>query len=191
MGRAVNHRYWIALLALVFSICIISSSPVFAYGKHTGELKNLEVEVVYTNPYFHTADGLAGYYIGLPMTYELHITNTGKRTFRHLDVTAIQEYHESGTCYRYSEEIRYSKGDPMPGYTTELWEDVALERGEKAIFKGGYVPPYTTCDGLDQTHVTIKHTNNGKAEAATIYFEQEAGVFCPPSPEEPYLEFNA
>ena len=145
---------------------------------------------MYTNPYFYTADRLAGYYIGLPMTYELHITNTGKRTFRHLDVTAIQEYHESGTCYRYS-EIRYSKGDPMPGYTTELWEDVALERGEKAIFKGGYVPPYTTCDGLDQTHVTIKHTNNGKAEAATIYFEQEAGVFCPPSPEEPYLEFNA
>ena len=42
MGRAVNHRYWIALLALVFSICIISSSAVFAYGKHTGELKNLE-----------------------------------------------------------------------------------------------------------------------------------------------------
>ena len=146
---------------------------------------------MYTNPYFHTADGLAGYYIGLPMTYELHITNTGKRTFRHLDVTAIQEYHESGTCYRYSEEIRYSKGDPMPGDTTQSWSDLTLRGGEGIILEGGYVPPITTCEGLDQTHVTIRHTNNGNEMAATIYFEQEAGVFCPPSPEEPYLEFNA
>lgn len=185
MGRQSKHLQLVSALMLAL---LISSGQVFAYGKHTGELKNLEVEVVYTNPYFYTDDGLAVYYIGLPMTYELHITNTGKRTFRHLDITAIQEYHESGTCYRYSEEITYSKGDPMPGYTTQSWGDVAIERGRMAIFEGGYVPPYTTCEGLDQTHVTIKHTNNGKAEAATIYFEPEAGVFCPPPPREIFTQ---
>ncbi len=184
MNRSGNHHRWILYFVLVFSICVISSSPVFAYGKHKGELKNLDIKVVYTDPYFYTADGLAGYYIGLPMTYELRVKNTGKRTFRHMDITAIQEYHESGTCYRYSKEITYSKGDPMPGDTTQSWSDLTLRGGEEIVLEGGYVPPYTTCDGLDQTHVIIKHTNNGQAEAAVMYFEPEAGVFCPPAPDE-------
>jgi hypothetical protein len=175
--------HWGAVLPAVVSLFLILGSPVFAYGKHAGELKNLEIEVVYTNPYFYTGDGLAGYYIGLPMTYELHIKNTGKRTFKHLDITVIQEYHESGICYRYGEGIKYAKGGPMPGETTQKWSDITLRGGEKIVLEGGYVPPMATCDGLDQTHVIIKHRNNGQEEAAVIYFDHEAGVFCPSAPE--------
>lgn len=172
-----------AILPAVVSLLLILGSPVFAQGKHIGELKHLEIEVVYTDPYFYTDDGYAGYYIGLPMTYELRIKNTGKRTFKHLDITAIHEYHESGTCYRYSEGITYSKGDPLPGDTTQKWSDVTLRGGDEIILEGRYVPPMATCDGLDQTHVIIKHSNNGKEEAAVIYFEPEAGVYCPPPPD--------
>ncbi|MEE8403104.1 MAG: hypothetical protein V3R93_05045 [Candidatus Hydrothermarchaeaceae archaeon] len=188
MNGSITSNRSILILLLISLLYVISSSSVFAYGKHTGELKNLDIEVVYTNPYFYTADGLAGYYIGLPMTYELHIKNTGKRTFKRLDVTAIQEYHESGICYRYAEEIPYAKGDAMPGDTTQSWSGITLRGGEEIVLSGGYVPPITTCDGLDQTHMIIKHTNNGQAEAAVMYFEPEAGVFCPPPPEDtPYF----
>lgn len=192
MGKSSHCWSRISLFLVIIVVYIISSSTAFAYGEHKGELKNLDVEVVYTNPYFYTADGLAGYYIGMPMTYELHIKNTGKRTFKHLDITAIQEYHESGTCYRYTGEITYVKGDAMPGYTTQSWSDLTLEKGEGIVLKGGYVPPITTCDGLDQTHVTIKHTNNGNDEAAVIYFDPEAGIYCPPPPDEStYAQFSA
>ncbi|MBU2560473.1 hypothetical protein KKA03_06215 [archaeon] len=182
--------HWGAVVPAVVSLLLILGSPVFAQGNHTGELRNLEIEVVYTNPYFYTDDGYAGYYIGLPMTYELRIKNTGKRTFMHLDITAIQEYHESGTCYRYGEGIAYSKGDPMPGETTEKWSDVTLRKGEEIVLRGGYVPPYATCDGLDQTHVIIKHSNNGNEEAAVMYFNPEAGIYCPPPPDEVALDLD-
>mgnify|MGYP001043449291 CR=1 FL=1 len=176
------------LLIAVLGLSAIISGSLLAedihYGEHTGELKNLSIKVVYTNTYFHTAEGLAGYYIGMPMTYEVHITNNSPRTFQHLDVTAIQEYYESGTCnrawYPHPQYVTYTKGEPLPGDSKQVWGDVLLGPNQKIILSARYDVPLATCDGLDQTHVIIQHTNRGKVEAAIIYYEPECGVFCPP-----------
>ena len=184
-----DRRRWflIIFLGLVVVIMIISNSLLRAdvhYGEHKGELKNLDIKVIYTYPYFYTAQGLAGYYIGRPMTYEVHIANNSQRTFNHLDVTAIQEYYELGTCnrtwYPYPESVTYSKGQQLPGNSKQVWRDVSLGPNQKVVLSGSYDVPLATCDGLDQTHVIIQHTNEGKVEASIIYYEPECGVFCPP-----------
>jgi len=46
-----------------------------------------------------------------------------------------------------------------------------------------YTPPLATCDGLDQVHLIIQHTNNGALHAATMYYNPEAALYCPPPPE--------
>ena len=182
------EKRWKLLLTFVLGLIAIMSSSLLAvdvhYGKHTGELKNLSIKVVYTNPYFYTSEGLAGYYIGMPMTYEAHIANNSPRTYKHLDVIAMQEYYESGTCnrawYPHPQYVTYSKGEPLPGDSKRVWRDVSLGPNQKIALLGRYDVPLATCDGLDQTHVIIQHTNKGKVEAAIIYYEPELGVFCPP-----------
>lgn len=185
-----ERKKWflVIFLGLVLVIMIISNSLLGAdvhYGEHKGELKNLSIKVVYTNPYFYTPEGLAGYYIGLPMTYEVHITNNGRRTYKHLDVTAIQEYYESGTCnrfwYPYPQYVTYTKGEPLPGFSEQVWPDISLGANQKIVLSARYNVPLAVCSGLDQTHVIIQHTNRGRVEAAIMYYEPECGVFCPPA----------
>ncbi len=185
----MGDRKRLLLIAVLGLVIIISNSLLRAdvhFGKHAGELKNLSIKVVYTAPYFYTPEGLAGYYIGLPMTYEVHITNNSRRTYQHLDVIAIQEYYESGTCnrtwYSYPQDVTYSKGEPLPGDSKQVWRNISLGANQKIVLSGGYNVPLATCDGLDQTHVIIQHTNKGKVEAAIMYYEPECGVFCPPPP---------
>ncbi len=180
--------FLIIFLGLVMIIVIISNSLLgedVRYGKHQGELKNLSIKVVYTNPYFYTPEGLAGYYIGMPMTYEVHITNNSRRTYKHLDVTAIQEYYESGTCnrtwYPHPQYVTYVKGEPLPGFSEQVWRNISLGANQKIVLSARYNVPLAVCDGLDQTHVIIQHTNRGRVEAAIMYYEPECGVFCPPA----------
>lgn len=186
----MGDRKRLLLIAVLGLVVIIGSSLLAAnvhFGKHAGELKNLSIKVVYTDPYFYTPEGLAGYYIGMPMTYEVHITNNSRRTYKHLDVTAIQEYYESGTCdrfwYPYPQYVTYRKGEPLPGDSKQVWQNISLGPNQKIVLSGGYTPSLATCDGLDQTHVIIQHTNRGKVEAAIMYYEPECGVFCPPPPK--------
>jgi len=159
-------------------------------GEHAGELKNLEVRIIFKQPYFYTETGLAGYYIGLPMNYEIRIKNTGNRTFKHLDIAAIQEYHESLTCdrwwYPYPQEVTVAKGEAMPGDSMQYWRDVEIGPGGEKVLEGRYTAPMETCSGLDQVHLIIQHTNNGALHAATMYYNPEAAVYCPPPPGTTY-----
>jgi len=176
------------VFAIVVGLVLALSTSLLAkdihYGKHQGELKNLSIRVLYTNPYFYTREGLAGYYIGMPMTYEVHIVNNSRRNYEHLDVTAIQEYYHSGTCnrtwYPYPQQVTYSKGEPLPGDSKQVWKNISLGPSQKIILLGRYDVPLAACDGLDQTHVIIQHTNKGRVEASIMYYEPECGVFCPP-----------
>lgn len=158
----------------------------FASGKHKGELKNLNIKVVYTNPYFHTPDGYAGYYISLPMTYEVHIENMSPRTYNHIDISARHEYYENKTCdrwwYPYPRTVTVSKGQPMPGNSTQSWDNLIIRGNETKILRGSYTAPMETCDGLDQTRIIIKHTNQGKVIAAE-FLNKVLGVYCPPPPQ--------
>ena len=155
-------------------------------GEHAGELKCLDIQIIFKDPYFYTAEGLAGYYIGLPVNYEIKITNMCNRTYKHLDIVAIHEYYDSGTCnrwwYPYPQEVEYNKGEPMPGDSMQYWRDVEIGKEEEIVLQGQYIPPYEVCDGLDQIHLIIQHTNNGATHAATMYYNPEAAVYCPPPP---------
>lgn len=157
-------------------------------GEHSGELQWLDIKIIFTKPYFYTSEGLAGYYIGLPVNFEIQITNTGNRNYEHLDIVAIHEYYESKDCnrwwYPYPQEVSVSKGEPLPGNSMQYWRDIQIGKGEKIVLQGTYTPPLATCDGLDQIHLIIQHTNNGALHAATMYYNPEAAVYCPPPPSE-------
>jgi len=172
----------IGIMTLLFVVSFASAGA----GKHVGELKNLNIKVVYTNPMSYDAQGRAVYYIGGAMSYEVHLINMSPRTFQHLDITAVQEYHESGTCdrwwYPHPRTVSYSKGQQMPGDSKDVWRGVTLRGNETKVLQGGYTVPLRTCDGLDQTHVVIKHSNKGRTEAAE-FFDDVIGVYCPPPPK--------
>ena len=153
-------------------------------GDHLGELQFLVVKVDYIDPYFMRDDKYPGYYIGLPMKYKVTITNTGSRTFEHLDIMATHEYFETDTIdrwwYPYPEIYTYFKDQPLPGDSTQTWSDISLAPGQSIVLEGVYTAPLETGSGLDQTHIRIKHTNEGPEHAALIYDNPIAGVFCPP-----------
>lgn len=190
-GEGINTEYAYSSSRegdVVWKVDTSKSSPVKipGIGGHAGELKFLDITVVFKKPYFLTAQGYAGYYIGLPMEYEIRVKNNGNRTFKHLDFAVVHEYYESGTCdrwwYPYPQEVTFSKGEPMPGDSMIWWRDAEIGAGEELVLNGTYTAPIETCAGLDQIHLAIQHTNNGALHAATMYYNPEAAVYCPPPP---------
>ena len=173
-------------LILVVMAVTFAFNLSFASGKHLGELKNLDIEVVYLSPLFYTADGYAGYYIGQPMSYELRIKNNSPRAYKHLDISATQEYHENKTCdrwwYPHPRTVTVNKGQPMPGNSTFSWDDLSITGNQQIVLTGTYTAPMETCDGLDQTRIRIKHRNQGKVTAAE-FVNEILGVYCPPPPK--------
>lgn len=178
-------------------------------GKHIGDANSLEYEIVYTEDvgtlvidengktyYFnwgriqHVSGSpdekyygtYAVYFIGQYMHYEVHLKNTGQRTYKNLRVIGTQEYHEDT-----------EKGVDMPGSPTQEWYVEHLGPGDEVVLSGKYYAPYGTASGLDQTHLQISHWNNGghvpihasmKQSAHTLgrtfIDDPEAGVYCPP-----------
>jgi len=178
------------IFCVVVCALLLAGSAAMAqdgYGKHLGELKQIQVWVVYTNFFYRDAQGYPVYYIGAPMSCEIHLKNTGNRTFNRLDVSCQHQYYESGVCDRwwwpYPRTVSYSKGEPLPGDSCKTWAELSLGPGEEISLPMTYTPPYETCDGLDQTCVILKHTNKGGETSAVFYYNPECGVFCPPPPK--------
>ncbi|MFC2061775.1 hypothetical protein ACFLUV_04615 [Elusimicrobiota bacterium] len=144
-----------------------------------------EVRIDYTDYYFVTGDGLAGYYIGYPMRCEVVITNNGSEDYTNLTVTMAHEYYESGLCDRWWKKpspVEFEKGEQLPGDSAMVWPEVNIKKGETKVLLFQYKCPYETCSGLDQTHVIIE---DRKEDAVLELFnDSEAGVFCPPPPPE-------
>ena len=160
------------------------------WGEHDGELQWLVIEIEYVDPYFYTDEGYAGYYIGMPMCYRLHLTNIGERMYEDIDVRTTVEYYETHTVDRwwYPDEdgntlITVEKGDPLPGDTQQTWWEVDFLPGETVVLEHCYTPTYETVSGLDQIHLELRHHNNGPWHAAKFYEEPEQGIFCPPPPQ--------
>jgi hypothetical protein len=160
----------------------------FKWGEHTGELNKLDFSIEYLDHFGTIAGGYVIYYIGVPMRYRITIKNTSDRNFGHLEVIAIQEYHETKTCnrwwYPYPQSVSVEKGDPMPGDAIQVWEDVYLGPNSEVVLEDTYTAPIQTCSGLDQTHLILKHYNQGELHAAVMYDNPELGVFDPPPPAE-------
>ncbi len=159
----------------------------FKWGEHTGELQYLDISVEYLDYFYNDAEGYPVYYIGYPMRYKITIQNSGNRNFGHLEIIAIQEYYEDQLpSYRpwYAPfEVNIHKGDAMPGDSIQVWEDVYLGPYETIVLEDTFIAPWETCAGLDQTHLIIKHYNEGVLHAAVMYDNPELGVYCPPPPE--------
>jgi len=160
---------------------------LFKWGEHTGELKYLNISIKYFDYFYTDSDGYPVFYIGYPMRYQITLENTGDRNFGHLEVIAIEEYYEDINCdrwwYPYPRNVIVHKGDPLPGNSIQIWEDVYLGPNSTIVLEDTYTAPMATCAGLDQTHLIIKHYNNGVLHAAVIYDNPELGVYCPPAPE--------
>jgi len=150
---------------------------------------SFNVSINYTDYFFVTGQGLAGYYIGLPMRCEVVITNAGYRDYYDLTVTMIHEYFDSGTCDRWWKEpspVHFEKGEQLPGSSAMIWPGLDIKRGETLVLPFSYVPPLETCAGLDQTHVVIQsplEETGDNDRVIELYNNSEAGVFCPPPPE--------
>jgi hypothetical protein len=155
-------------------------------GRHVGELKALEVEIAYLNPRYLTPEGYPAYFIADQMNFEVRVKNTSHRIFRHLDITGIQEYHESGICdrwwYPYPEQVAYTQGEALPGDSTTHWENVEIRPNSEIVLTGSYTSTPAICTGLDQTHVIIQHTNSCRGRDEAIYNNPQAALFCPPAP---------
>ncbi len=155
-------------------------------GEHAEELKCLDVNIVMENPYFYTSDNYPGYYIGDPINFEVQITNNGKKDFKNLEVITVQEYHDSGICDRWwdpnPEFVTITAGEALPGDPTTIWKDVTLKPGQELVLDGTYTPPISTCSGLDQVSIAIKHVSECSHRMTTIYYNPDATIYCPPPP---------
>jgi hypothetical protein len=176
-------------------------------GKHIGDARPLEIEIVYLNPpgtltidetgetyYFPVWDftwhvdreyeeqyygTYAIYFIGQTLEFEIRIRNTYNRTYRNLKVVAIQEYHLApGTEY----------GERMPGDSVDEWFIERLGPGEEVVLRGEHYAGPSTVPGLNQTHVQVFHWSNdqgrggdGEGPGRLFWDDPEAGVYCPPS----------
>ncbi len=181
-------------------------------GKHVGDAAPLEYEIVYTDfPGVLTIDesgatyyfpewnmtwyaggnydeGYFGtyavYFIGDYIGFEIHLRNTGNRTYKNLKVIATQEYHlADGADY----------GAALPGQSTQEWSVSELRGGEEVVLKGRARVALGTMPGLDQTHLQVLHWSNGNqvplnaqlkgahAEGRIFVNDQEAGIYCPPA----------
>lgn len=168
------------------------------YGDHTGEMKDLKIELVYIDPKGYSPTGHSVYYIGENMDYEIHITNLGNQTFNCLDVSAEHQYYDNGNCQCgwWSPNpgpagVAYTKGEPMPGLSSNNWNGVGLPPHSMVALKGSYLSPNNTASGIDQTAVLIKHCNTpGQCSEhdALMYYDPEQGVFDPPGSQSQQLQ---
>ena len=128
------------------------------------------------------------YLIGQTMHYEVHIRNTGHRTYKNLRVVAMQEYHETMTDVDYTGPFSITQGDPLPGDSTQEWVVGELRAGEEIVLDGSYLSPRGIHPGLDQTHLQIWHYKSCNATSdeginapgRLIIDDSTAGVYCPP-----------
>ncbi|MBI4361762.1 MAG: hypothetical protein HY558_01160 [Euryarchaeota archaeon] len=203
----------LAILCLLFIAggALAESNLKVSGGKHIGDKEPLEYEIVYTQakgvltidptgctyyfpqwnwywrppcdygPEFYR--NYMVYFINSWVNYEVRLKNTGKRTYKHLQVAAIQEYNEDecyyGTCVK--------KGDSMPGDPRRVWNVDTLGPGQEVVLQGSYYAPRGTLPGLDQTHLVVWHgksdqgeTNGLDAPGRVLINDPEAGVYCPP-----------
>jgi len=156
-------RSKLLLTVVAAFVLFILITPSAMAGKHNGEVKYLSYEVVYTNPAY-VDNGVPVYYIGDTMTFEVHLTNTGPRSFQNIEVIAIQEY---------------SNGDVLPGSSTTSWIVEEIRGQGTVALDGSYLIPWSAQPGFDRTHLIIRHKDKGKIEGEIIIDDPLAGSWCP------------
>ena len=196
---------------LLISSSNAAASKTGPGGEHKGEVKNLEYEIVYTNSpgtlvinstgshydfpsrswtLSLSTDYTSDYYATYPaysvydtINFEVHIRNTGKRSFNNLKVTAIQEYHKDYRGYDYPAYPGIDPGDPLPGSSTQEWVVERVKGCEEIVLKGSYYIPAGVAPGLQQIHLQIVHwyrEEDDWSDGRIIIDDPVASLYCPP-----------
>ncbi len=184
----------VAVLLALLSVSMLSTPTALAKDKDAG---GLSYEIVYLNPvgdlvvdetggtyYFNwgRVSYVGGtydeadygtypvFFIGDTMLYEIHLKNTGNRTYGLITVVCTQEYYDVGL-----------KGVPMPGDPTKEWVVKGLKPGEEVVLRGQHYAAPGTQPGLDQMHLKI-YPGKRQYDDSRILIDDnpEASVYCPP-----------
>lgn len=169
-------------------------------GAHRGEKRPIEYHIEYRNALGVTTANATGitfapygyipyveetilppryfgdyplYFSGGTFAFTVHITNTGKRTYRNLMIEATQEFLNT----------EGAAGVPFPGAPTR-WVVEVLSPGETVSLVGEMTLPALSSSGIDQTHLRVIHWDAGEpdlgvAQGRVIIDDPQAGLWCP------------
>jgi len=161
------------------------------WGDHNGEAKQIKVKVDYLDTYFWTADGLAGYFIGMPMKVKVTLTNVGSKVFNTINMRTTFEYSMT-TCqdrWWYPDPVTgevnvcVAEGQALPGDSRWVDYNILLEPGKSASFEHDYLIPMETVAGNAWVHVELQHSNEGmEFHDAKFYDNPRQSLFDPPPP---------
>jgi hypothetical protein len=208
-GRQVMRKSFIIPVALLVSFTWIASgcgkkvsptSPALniAEGDHGGgdwgenneETDSIEVKIEYLDTYFWTDDGLAGYFIGLPMKVRITLTNTGSITFNKISMRATFEYSKTGCQDRWwypdpvtgSTDVCVTEGQKLPGDCQWVDSNIHLGPGESVSFEHTYLIPMEVAAGNAWVHIELQHTvcGCGTFHDANFYDNPQQSLFDPP-----------
>ncbi len=191
-------KKWI--LSALFTGLLVSL-PLYAKGKHKGEVKQLDVDISFYAVSGQTITDASGirycntagrcsyenkvyppeYWGTFPMFYfgrlagiTVKITNNGPRNIVKLLITTEA----------YILKTDGSSGVPM---TQPRYIKVEVEKGETKIINASFTAEYTPGmeSGLDRFLVKVSHINQGggKGNPEPSLIMVKEGVFCPPEPE--------
>lgn len=131
----------------------------------------VDYHIEYKNYFGVDPDGYPIYYIGWPMTYEVHVTNNSDREIKDINVM--------------SETLYYPGGDPVQGMPDTTEVITSFPSTDTQVFTYSPTLPYGMTPGLDSTQITLKVGQ--KFPDAIILVNPTADIFCPPEGEEPPL----
>jgi hypothetical protein len=159
------------------------------WGDHTGEARQIEVKVDYLDTFFWTEEGLAGYYIGMPMKVRVTLTNVGEKVFNTINMRTTFEYSKTGCQERWwypdpvtgDTTVCVTDGQPLPGDSQWVDFNIYLDPGDSASFEHTYTIPMETVAGNAWVHVELQHSNEGmEFHDAKFYDNPRQSLFDPP-----------
>lgn len=132
-------------------------------GNHNGEVENLSLNLEYCGYSFINNLGQPVYFVSKTMSCKIYIKNSSQRVYKKLTVKTIQEY--------------YNTGEVLPGASTAVFSDVILGPNEEIVLYVNYFITAAADPGLCQTHLVIKHWNQGNEDSAMILSLPQAGIY--------------
>lgn len=178
---------FLALFLSLFAATAFATAQASAQGGHLGEEKCLSYNIGYINPPLFTDYpqyghfNVPGYYIGMPMNYQITLANNCKRTFNNIRVIGVQTYYEGAILpdQVWSESAPYWNGQNQTFFVD------SFKAGQNVSFNGTYFS-LNGRPGLDKTRLIVMHWAQGNPKALdsfegrVIIDDSAAGIWCPP-----------
>lgn len=192
----MNNKHIILISVILFSLVIVPQSFAKA-GKHTGEQKMLDVDILFTDSYGRTitnADGIFYHYYGItayenkvyPSKYwgEYPLYFFGTETGVTVKVTNNGPRAKAKVRITTEAYVLRTDGSNGAALAEPRVIDVEVARGETKTIDASFVGEATPGaeSGLDRFIVKVSHANEGggKGNLEPALIMAKEGVFCPP-----------